>query len=87
MHRKEKYDICHKLGVEAKLLWIKAPTELSKERAVHDSRQHLWPKNEAPAAMFDRLVNVFEPPRDDEPYIELDGTKIQPEYIKQTLQL
>lgn len=86
-HRQEKYDICERVGAKPVLLWLQTPRDVSKERAVHDSRNHLWPRDEAPDKMFERLVGVFEPPHPDEPYIMLDGTKIHPEYIKQALNL
>lgn len=87
IHRKEKYDICQKTGAKPVLIWVKTPEGLSKSRAIHESRSHLWPAHEKPGAMFDRLVGVFEPPTDVEQYIELDGTKISPEYVQQALEL
>lgn len=84
-HRKEKYDICERTGAKAVLLWLHFPRELAKIRAVHESRSRLWPKEEAPHDMFERIVKVIEPPRADEPYIEVDGTKVNAEYIQRLL--
>jgi predicted kinase len=86
-HRKEKYDICRQLNVQSVLLWVKTPKELSKTRAVHDSRQHLWPKDETPADMFDRIADVVEEPQSSESYVELDGTQITKDYIAKKLGL
>lgn len=84
-HRQEKYDICDVIGAEAVLMWVQAPKDIAKERAGHDSRRHLWPSNEAPDEMFERIVGVIDRPRDNERYIAVDGTKVTPAYIKSLL--
>jgi len=81
VHRQEKYDICKRTHAQSVLLWVKTPRELAKTRAVHDSRQHLWPKDEAPNDMFERIAKVIEEPDQNEPFIEVDGTKVSPSYI------
>jgi len=84
-HRAEKYRLCKKIGATSVLLWVKTPEELSKSRAVDYSRSHLWPQGEAADKMFDRLVTVFETPTEEEPYLELDGTKISENYVQEKL--
>jgi predicted kinase len=84
-HRKEKYEICERTGAKAVLLWVQTPRELAKTRAVHESRSHLWPKEEAPQDMFERIAKVIEPPRADEPHIDVDGTKVTTEYMQNLL--
>lgn len=84
-HRKQKYDICRQVGAESVLIWVKTPKELAKDRASHTSRQHLWPENESPDEMFDRIAGLIETPSSDEPHIEIDGTKVSASYIKQKL--
>jgi len=86
-HRKEKYEICAKVGAKPVLVWIKTPAELSKTRAIDQQRSHLWPQDETASEMFERLVTVFEAPASNESVIELDGTKITSEYVKQALEL
>lgn len=81
VHRQEKYDICKRTNAKSLLLWVKTPREIAKTRAVHDSRQHLWPKGEAPHDMFERIAKVIEEPDQHESFIEVDGTKVSPAYI------
>jgi len=85
-HRKDKYDICQRTGATAKLLWIQADKSLAKERALHESRQHLWPEAETPDQMFDRIASIIEEPGPDEPYTAIDGTKVTESYIENLLQ-
>ena len=80
-HRAEKYAICQKTGAAPMLIWVKAPKSLAKERAAHISRLHLVPEKETPDAMFDRIADVIEEPGPEEPYTELDGTKITQQYV------
>ncbi len=86
-HRQEKYDICNQTGAKPLLIFVKTPKELAKERASDDSRIHLWTKAESPHDMFERIANIIELPTNDEPYIELDGTKITDDYVQQALSL
>ncbi len=86
-HRKEKYDICARLDAKPVLLWIQTPKELAKVRAAHNSRIHLWPQNETPQEMFERISRVIEEPHPDESYIVIDGTKVTLEYIREKLRL
>ena len=85
-HRKDKYDICRQTGAKAILLWVQTPKPLAKERAGHYSRQHLWPVDETPSQLFDRIADVIEEPTASEPYIAIDGTKVDQDYIRQKLQ-
>lgn len=80
-HRQEKYDIRERTGASSILLWVKTRRELAKERALHDSRQHLWPPGEKPENMFERIATIIEPPRQNEPYIEIDGTRVSAKYV------
>ncbi|MBI1857262.1 ATP-binding protein [Candidatus Saccharibacteria bacterium] len=86
-HRQEKYDICRKTGAQPVLLWVRTPRQLAKQRATHVNRQPLWPDNETSEAMFERIANVIEEPHVNEPYIQIDGTKVSPEYISKQLDL
>lgn len=86
-HRKEKYDICRRTGAQPLLLWVQTPKATAKDRAAHDSRIQLAPKNESLNDMFERIAGLIEPPRNSEPRTVIDGTKIAPEYIAQTLNI
>lgn len=84
-HRKDKYDICARSGATALLLWIQTPKDLAKQRAMHESRQHLWPRHETPEQLFDRVAGVIEEPAADEAYIAIDGTRVTIPYLRDTL--
>lgn len=86
-HRADKYAICERTGAKAILLWVQTPKQLAKERAAHMSRLHLVPDNESPEKMFDRIAAVIEEPTPNEPFIQLDGTKITPAYLTQKLHI
>ena len=86
-HRKEKYDICARTGVQPVLIWVQTPKELAKARATGPHRANLVPDNESPQEMFERISRVIEPPHPNEPYVTLDGTKITPDYVRQQLDL
>lgn len=85
VHRQQKYDICTRTGAKSVLLWVKTAKELAKERAVHDSRSHLWPKNETAAQLFDRVAGVLEPPQDHEPFITIRGEGVTEQTVRDTL--
>jgi len=85
-HRQEKYDLCQEVGAQPLLLWVRTAKPLAKQRRVADAESHhLVPTHEDPSSMFDRLVGVFEEPTTDEPYIQVDGTKVTRDYIRQLL--
>lgn len=87
-HRQEKYQLAHQLGAEVKLLWVKASRELAKNRRLEDSEHHsLVPDHEDPATMFERIASLIEEPKDTEDFIEIDGTKITEDYLRQKLNL
>lgn len=85
MHRKEKYEICERTGAVPKLIWVQASRGIAKDRAMHDSRSHLWPDGENADRMFDRVADIIEEPGASELYIGLDGTKITDTYVKTAL--
>lgn len=87
MHRQDKYKICEKTGAKPILVWVRTPKELAKERATHVERAHLWPKDETPHDMFDRIAGVIEKPTSEENPLEiigqgLDAKKVE-EFLKQ----
>lgn len=86
-HRDDKYKICEQTGATPKLLWIETPRTLAKERATHNSRSPLVPRNETLETMFDRIADVIEPPSQDEAAIVIDGTNTSEELVAQALQL
>ena len=88
IHRAEKYQLADELDVDVQLIWVKTTKELAKGRRIDSAEHHhLVPKSEDPASMFERIADVIEEPDEDEPYTELDGTKISEEYVKEKLNL
>ena len=84
-HRLEKYQLCERAGAKPVLLWIKAPRELARERAVMRGHQHLVPKDETFESMFDRVTSVIEEPQEDEPLYTLDGSNLQESAVAEIL--
>jgi predicted kinase len=84
-HRQDKYDICDRTGATPVLLWVQTPKEIARERATHESRQRLWPQFITGGQLFERVSGVLENPRDNEPYISIDGTQVTPQYVQERL--
>jgi predicted kinase len=84
-HRDEKYTICRHTNAKAVLVWVKAPRDLSKERAIIRGHSHLVPADETFESMFERVADTLEPPTEDEPVHGIDGTKLNRENIDQFL--
>ena len=69
-------------GASTKLIWVTTPKSLAKKRATTDAhKQDTRVLGDMPPEHFDRMANNLQPPEDDEPYIEVDGTRVTPEYI------
>lgn len=86
-HRQEKYDICTKTDAKPVLVWVRTAKDVSKERAVHDSRSHLVPQDETAEAMFDRIAHIIEEPHADEPVVQIIGEDVTPEIVKAKLNI
>lgn len=75
-------------GANCKLIWIVTPKSLAKERATKDAHaQDTRILGDMPPEAFDRMSNNLQPPRADEQPLELDGTKITPQYVAHKLAL
>ena len=86
-HRKEKYVLAKNLGATCRLILVQTKKDLAKHRRIEENLVKLVPKNETTEEMFERIANIIELPNKDEPYTELDGTKITPDYTRQKLHL
>ena len=68
------------------VVWVKAPKDLAKERA---QNTHLHKPTRVLGDMsdehFELLSEKLEPPTRSEFVIELDGTKLTPEYVQEKL--
>lgn len=72
-HRLEKYEMCDRTHAKPVLLWVQAPKELARERAVMRGHHHLVPKDETFESMFERVTGVIEEPQEDEPLYTISG--------------
>jgi len=84
-HRADKYEICRRTNARAVLIWLDTDRDLSERRSSNIKRQKLWPVGETPQAMFERIANLIEPPRDNETPIILDGSALTLAIIKTVL--
>lgn len=84
-HRKDKYDICERAGATPVLIWVQTEKTLSKVRAMHESRQHLWPPGETPAGLFDRVADVLQEPGPGEQFIVIDGVDVTEDKLRKVL--
>lgn len=83
IHRIDKYELAKKYNVAAVLIWVQTPLETAKLRRITDVAHHKFvPRTETPAAMFERIASILEPPQ-DEPYIAIDGTKLSTKHVKE----
>lgn len=68
------------------VIWVRTPKEIARTRATKDAhKQTTRVLGDIPLERFERISNNLQPPRQDEPCIELDGTKITPEYVRSML--
>lgn len=86
--REHLRNIAAEHGAKSLLIWVQTPKEVAKSRATNGAHhQPTRVLGNMPTAAFDRMSSNLQPPRDDEPFIAVDGTKVTPEYIRQLLDL
>lgn len=80
--------IANQHNAQTRLLWVQAPKTLARERATHPNhaKRNTYPY-QMPLERFERISRDFEPPGNDEPYIEIDGTQVTEAYIREKLGL
>lgn len=75
-------------GADCVLLWVTTHREVAKERATSNAHlQDTRVLGDFSEEDFERISENMEPPRPDETYITIDGTKISPAYIAEKLKL
>lgn len=68
-----------------RLIWVVTPKAIARDRATKTVR---YPYEETfPEDRFERISSNLEPPHDNEPYVEIDGTRVTPAYIREKLGL
>jgi predicted kinase len=69
--------IAKKHGAQTVLIWLTTPKKLAEQRAVHESvGQETRVLGNMTHADFKRIASHLEPPRPNEPAIEIDGSDI-----------
>lgn len=84
-HLRQVADNC---GANCVLVWVTTHKEISKGRATTDSHlQETRVLGDFSEEDFERISENMEPPRSDEAYISLDGTKLTPAYVATQLNI
>lgn len=84
--RQKLREIAAAAGAVTVLVWVRTPKEIAKERATAEAHnQQTRILGDMPPAEFDRIARNLQPPKEDESYIEVDGTKVSLEYIQSLL--
>lgn len=85
--RQKMRQLAARHGAATKLLWVTTPKAIAKDRATEQAHtQETRVLGDMPPEQFERMVRNLQPPRDDEAYIEVDGTRIADDYIGQLLE-
>jgi predicted kinase len=81
-------EIAAKYGVPVQVVWIKIDKAAARKRALHIDHaiDNHYPDS-MKAADFNRIVSKLEPPDADEDPIDLDGSRITPDYVADSLGL
>ena len=88
IHRQEKYEIAKKLAIPTVLIVVRTPTELARKRSVTDGEgkeNRVFGNLEE--QVFERLKTEIEWPENDEPFIEINGTRITQGQVSEALGL
>lgn len=73
-------------GAETKVVWVKAPGPVAKDRATMSAHtQHTRVLGDMTPEHWQRIADNLEPPRAGEDVIEVDGTKVAKDYLKALL--
>lgn len=70
------------------LVWVTTPKEIAQGRAIDGAHlQTTRILGNMPKSTFERMSKNLQPPTKDEPHVEIDGTKVTEDYVKQQLGL
>lgn len=79
-------DIANRHGAETVIIWVRTPREMAKQRAISEAEgqaTRIW--GNMPEQDFERLANHLQPPEDNEQFITVDGSALDPEAVKRQL--
>lgn len=86
--RERLRQIAKENGAVTKILWVLTSKELARQRATNNAHlQDSRVLGNMSHEHFDRISQKLEPPHHGEKCIELDGTKITPDYVAKKLGL
>ncbi len=78
--------IAKEQNAKAIVVWVTTPKEISRERAIDNAHtQHTRVLGNIPEETFERMSRNLEPPHKDEPHVEIEGTKVTEDQIKELL--
>lgn len=81
--RQRMREIAAKHGAKLVLVWVKVPKELARQRATQNVRP---PYNDIfPEDRFERMSSNLQEPRDDEPHVVIDGTRVTEAYVREAI--
>lgn len=86
--RERLREIADSHGAKTRLIWVTTPKDLARERST--TGHHLQDNRilgDIPMDAFERLSGNLQPPGKNEPYVEINGTKVTPAYISKQLGL
>ncbi len=86
--RQHLREIAEKHGAISRLVWVETPISVARQRAT--SNAHMQDNRilgDIPVEAFERMSNNLQQPKEDEPYTQIDGTRVAPAYIREKLGL
>ncbi len=84
--RQHLRDIAKKQGARTIILWLTTSKELAKERATDNAHmQDTRILGNMPVEAFERMSHNLEPPQRDEIYVEVSGTNVSEQSVKEML--
>lgn len=86
--REHLRQIASQAGAEAVVVWVATSEELAKKRATEESEgkeTRIW--GNMPIEAFERMHGQLQPPKPEEHAVQIDGTNVTTEEIKQKLGL
>lgn len=85
--REHLRQIAAKHRAETIVVWLQTPKPIAKQRAVHDRNLRNGYEFKLPDERFEEMASSLEPPTDAEHVVTFDGTDLDPNLVKQKLEL
>lgn len=80
--------IAARTSTQTVLVWVVVPKEIAEQRATDGAgQQQTRILGDMPAATFNHLADHIETPDSSEYVVQLDGTRINPDYVRRELGL